>query len=244
MLYYCQPDEITDTSATLSREEAHHLLHVRRAEQSDTIRFTDGIGCIYTGVIHSLSSKKAEIEITSQTEQTEVAPELTIGFAIPKSKRIDILIEKGTELGVKHFIPIKFTRASVDLRPGSGKWKRMERIVVSASKQSERALFPTIHPPAKLDSILSESDTDTKILFGSQHNSTSITDALTENPTQNIIALIGPEGGYTQDETQQMTEQGAVAVALAPYTLRIETAVITMASLIKCPGKQSAQNKT
>lgn len=160
-------------------------------------------------------------ELVGKTPQTEVY----LCFALLKKDKNDWVLQKGTELGVRHFIPLLTDRTEktgfdVD---------RAEKIVVEAAEQCGRVDIPRVREPIRVDSMINEIKHKVDLYIaeqGSPH-------LLSTNPQLPIAVLIGPEGGWTDDEKKFFVDNEIKHLALSEFTLRAETACVTAAALLQ-----------
>jgi 16S rRNA (uracil1498-N3)-methyltransferase len=170
---------------------------------------------------------------TIETAEPPTAGRVIIAASVAKGQRFDWMISKCTEIGVDVIAPIICER-TVKLAKGANAVDRYEKLSLSAAKQCKRIFLPAIHEPENLDIAidkLRQTYPAAKIIYGGlSQNPTSILDQV--EAEKDIIAIIGPEGGFTDDEEKMMKEKGAVAVKLTQTILRTETAAITIAAIL------------
>jgi len=200
---------------TLDHEEARHL-KVKRHHEDEKICIFDGKGKL---AIATIAGKQVIIE---KTEFVENTASLTIAVSVPKGDRMDWMLQKLTELNVATIIPMK-TKYSVVL-PKEKKHNRWNRILIEACKQCKRAWIPEVKTLTNFDEII-KMKSDVKLILLQDGKSISKTN-------KDVLALIGPEGGFTEDEIASAEKNGFVKTNIAPLTLRIETAAIALASIL------------
>ena len=227
---------ITSDSITIDGPEFKHITKVMRLNAGDHIQIFDGNGTIASGNIVEISKHSALV----QPENIEVIPNpnsqspIIIAASIAKKDRFEWLISKCTELGVDHIYPVIFDRTVK--QPGNEK-KLLERyrtIALNAAKQCQRLYLPEIESPATLAQTLANIKnqySDTQFMIGSLDNTAEKIDKCFSkgSPT---AALIGPEGGMTDDEINYLESQGAHPIRLTSTILRIETAAIAFGSIL------------
>lgn len=218
-------EPITAEIATLRDTEAHHLLHVMRGKVGDEVTLFDGSGVEFAAVVTATTRKEVELEITArQAIDRELPAPLVMGIAIPKGDRQKWLVEKLTELGVTTLVPL-MTERSVAALKGSALVK-LRRGVIEASKQCRRNRLMTISDPQPLaDFLASETYSTSSKLFAHPSG-----ESLTSSIGLPATVAIGPEGGFSEAETQQAIEHGWQALGLGPRILRIETAAAALAA--------------
>ncbi|WP_417386135.1 RsmE family RNA methyltransferase [Gimesia sp.] len=227
----------------LDGSEAHHLLHVLRMRTGDTILVFNGTGAEAEGVITNTSRKSVEIRVTAiHAAQASLQRPLILATAVPKGDRFRWLIEKAAELGVTKLIPLLTERSSVD--PGENRLKKLQQTIVSAAKQSGQIQLMELAEVQKWDEFLSEvSQTESRLLIADPAGKGLDFFGSDEKSEAPVVILIGPEGGFTPEELQSALDQGAESVRLNAGILRIETAAILFAGLIRLlePGVEAGQ---
>jgi len=209
--------------AHLNEIEARHAVQVLRKREGDALDFVDGLGTYYKGIIHETGKKKCVVEIKEQIANFEQLP-YRLHIAIAPTKNMDRLewfVEKCTEIGIHEITPI-FCHHSERRRL---KEERLEKIAVSAMKQSLKAYKPIINPAIKLSQFLKTADAPSKFIAHCEDSpKTELIKALPAS--KDILILIGPEGDFSVDEIASATQQGFSAIALGQSRLRTETAGI------------------
>jgi len=238
------PDE---KSATLSPEETRHLRDVLRLHPGDEIYVFDGAGREFLCVVEIIAKDSTELRVISEVEPTrpESPLHLTLAIALLKGEKFDLVIQKATELGAKRIVPLETERADVRLRDSEDAQKRVtrwRRIALEAAKQSGRAFVNVISAPRPLESLLRVSGTEDKglansvarIMFSEREGKSlaEATNSFTERPKE-IVAVVGPEGGWTDEEIELARESGWQVVTLGGRILRAETAAILAVSLLQ-----------
>lgn len=227
MLLFYEPN-ITGNIAELNEEESQHALKVLRLKVGDTIRLTDGKGCFYNAEITSTTGKKAGLLITEKQEQTPPRARLHIAMAPTKNiDRFEYFLEKATELGISEITPLLCDRSERrNIRED-----RLEKVVVSAAKQSLKAYMPKLNALTPISKFVTQpnlpankyiawcADGEKKLLQNSVNQNTD------------ILVLIGPEGDFTPAEAAQAQQAGFDLLTLGDTRLRTETAGIFVASV-------------
>jgi 16S rRNA (uracil1498-N3)-methyltransferase len=167
--------------------------------------------------------------------QPESPLQLSLAMALVKGEKFDLVVQKTTELGVTRIVPTVVARSDLRLRNTEERNSRLERwrrIALEAAKQSGRAFIPEISAPVTFDNLIRATVTESgiRILFA-EHGGTAFTDLATRPP--HLLALIGPEGGWTSTELDLATEHGWQIITLGGRTLRAETAAIAITALLQ-----------
>ncbi len=217
---------VTSDRAVLTGAEAHHLLHVMRAVPGNRLTLFDGTGWEFEAVVQRAGRAEVEMAIVArQLVDREAAIVLTLGVALPKGERQKWLVEKATELGVARLVPLVTQRAVA--QPGENVSNRLRRAVIEASKQCGRNRLMTIAAPQAWDDFLADNSGVARRLVahpGEKPRPWSISG-------ETIVAAVGPEGGFSDDELAAAVARGWQPVGLGPRVLRVETAAIALAAL-------------
>jgi 16S rRNA (uracil1498-N3)-methyltransferase len=231
---------IDSDRATLDGPEAHHLLHVMRADVGDHITLFDGSGAEFDATVEALCRAEAELRIIERREIDRELPfGLTVGVALPKGDRQKWLVEKLTELGVTALAPL-ITERSV-AQPSKSAIERLERSVIEAAKQCGRNRLMRIAQPQEWSAWMSQSaipgtlsvpQSEIERLRLLAHPSGSPLSKLNQTHPVVTYLAVGPEGGLTDDEVAAAVAAGWQTVSLGPRILRIETAAIAITAAI------------
>ncbi len=188
--------------------------------------------------IESLTDSQVVAVITKENYQDTSLPiSITLFQGLPKSDKLELIIQKAVELGVNEVAPVQMERCVVKLdgKKQDGKVARWQAIAESAAKQSKRTSVPTIYAPLTYKQMLEKVKTYDHFIvpYESENGMTSTIDALSKIKSgQNIGVLIGPEGGFSDKEIALVKECGANAISLGKRILRTETASITALSML------------
>ena len=239
--FYIDPESWDESNLRLEGDEFHHCVNVLRLQSGDPVVIFDGLGMEIQTSIKDISKKVAYLDLNNQeriispTRKTKIA----LAQAIPKGKNMDLIIEKGTELGVNHIYPFITERTIIRLNQSDSikKQEKWQRVAIEACKQSGQNWLPKVEQPQKLlsmiDSLIHEFDL---VLIASlqpaaKHLKQILLNRTTKHP-ESILILIGPEGDFTLSETAKAIGAGAESMTLGPITLRTETAAIYSLSVV------------
>lgn len=217
---------------TLEDQASQHLLRVLRMSDGDAVRIFNGDGNEYQGVLEFCSKKIAQVRIQKINHTDTVLPlELTLGQVISKGDRMDFVVQKATELGVSHIVPLWSERCDVRLKGDrlEKKVAHWRRVVISACEQCGRNRIPMIQPPQEFTQWVEHSPSPLKLILH-PHNQKPLKQY--DQPNAVDIA-IGPEGGFTNDEIELAQQQGFEGLILGPRILRTETAALTALSILQ-----------
>lgn len=213
----------------MSEEEARHVVQVLRKREGDELRFTDGKGGMYTGKIAETGKKKCVLEITERkTEPSPPAGGLHIAIAPTKNiNRYEWFLEKATETGLAEITPLfcaHSERKKVRL-------DRLEKILLSAMKQSLQTHLPQLNEPIKFSEFVKNAAAEQRFIAHCEADGdkNQLKDALQKG--KSVLILIGPEGDFSPEEIAAAKAAGFVPVALGNTRLRTETAGIYAAAV-------------
>jgi 16S rRNA (uracil1498-N3)-methyltransferase len=211
----------------LDQAQSRHLRNVLRLKAGEDVELFDSAG-------HTAPARVVALEPLVQLQVAAVhapptsGPVLSVAAAVPKGARADWMIEKLSELGVHTFIPLETARTVV--HPESGKLARWERLARESAKQCHRADVLRLAEPSWLEQVLETWQNDAWCL-STQGDSQPVFE-LAGSLNQPLLALVGPEGGWTDGELELMRQQPCRFVRLTPTVLRVETAAITIAAIV------------
>ena len=226
------------TTLSLADDQRHYLANVMRAKVHEQVKLFNGEDGEWMAAIEVLDKKRCEVRVVDQIRpQPPLAPGPTLLFGVLKGQRLPPLVEKCTELGVGELVPVVMQHCAARAL----KRPRLQSIAVEASEQSRRLTVPTVHEPTPLVTALAEWD-PTRVLFlcderafgeGSPALSEAAAALGQDAPAPGV--LIGPEGGLSADERQQLEACAFVRfVSLGANTLRAETAAIAACAVLAC----------
>ena len=212
-------------TATLDKSQSHYVSKVMRVKENEVFSLFNGSG-EWEAKILSISKSIVEFNITKQLRQKENPKELWLAFSPIKSNYFNFMIQKATELGVTKFLPIIFDRTIVR----KINKKRLEKVIVEATEQSNRINIPEMEEPQSLELFLKNNDMDLIFTDLNTANTKINLDQLTSNPT---CVIVGPEGDFSEKEREQILKfEGVQPIKINQNILRSETAVISAISII------------
>jgi 16S rRNA (uracil1498-N3)-methyltransferase len=230
---FLPPEQLSSKQITITGEQARYLTLVLRAKPGETLTIFDGLGFKYSCKIIQCHKKEVIVErIKKERYSAESSISITLAQGIAKGDKMDLIIQKSTELGVKKIIPLITERAQVRRTQKLDRWRK---IALSASRQSGRDRIPEIEGPVDFREFLSRQfpllEKGEKGGFFNSGNLKGVLSAFKN--TQQLTLLIGPEGGFSKEEVNAAAENGFIEASLGPRILRTETAPITALSIIK-----------
>lgn len=220
---------VIQQTITITGEEHHHIRKVNRLGPGDPIEIIDGRGRLYTGRIGVTDRHQVKVDVRD-TETEERPPLRTImAPSLLKTKAMNLLVEKLTELGVDQIRPVLYTRTDVD--HGIAALKRWQRIAAQSLKVNKRLWLTDIHAPVTLQELLSGSagpEIKSRILLDLEGKRRFELDS--EGP---VLCLVGPPGDFTGEERELIARYDFIPSRISDYTLKTETAAIAAAALLE-----------
>lgn len=214
----------------LDPQQSKHAWKVLRMTAGDHVQLVDGSGQLAVGTIEQAKPVMC-VRIETLTIIPPLSPRLTVACAMPKGGRADDMVNQLCQLGLDELIPIHTTRSVVE--PGQNKLDRLERIIAEASKQCGRSHSMVVSPVMNLQDLSMRSFDEKRIgLLNGQAL------PMPDSQINTLLILIGPEGGFTDEEEQWASEQGFNAWRFAPHVLRIETAAVTSVGILRSDNKR------
>lgn len=230
--FYVPPPQIHTNTATITGSEQHHLRNVLRLTSGATIRIIDGQGNVYTAEVLDTGTNRepSESRILSHEFHARVLPSLTLFQGLPKNDKMELILQKTTEIGVTQIVPIHAEHALQ--KPSQNRYERWLRVIISATKQCKRTWLPELCDPQTFEASLTQLDKFSLRLILNPHlaqepRPQQIKTVLREVSQPTSIALfVGPEGGFSDREVTTAIESGCIPVTLGMNILRTETAAI------------------
>ncbi len=237
--FYCAQALQTHTSINLPEQIAHHL-HVLRMAPGQRITLFDGQGHEFDAMLTSLDKKSASAEITEQRmRHTELPYRLTLAQALPEGSKMDWIIEKAIELGASAIQPLAAQRSVVKLSPerAAKRLQHWQGVIVAASEQSGRTRIADLNEVTDLVRWSSQPQPAQRLLLTPRSDHSLAAWALSE-PARDITLVIGPEGGFNEQEEKLLISQGVLPVSMGPRILRTETAGLAAMAIINAAWGQ------
>ena len=226
--FHAPPAAFTNQTVTLTADEARHLRDVLRLKAGDEVYVFDGVGREFRCTV---TRQAAELHIEAEVDpaKPESQLQLNLGVALLKGEKFDLVVQKATELGVKRITPLLTRHADIHLRDQYDAAKRVarwQRIALEAAKQSGRAFVPEISLPVAFDAL----SPDGLCVMFSERGGESLE---TLPPSETITAVVGSEGGWSDEELQSARARDFHVITLGGRILRAETAAITVTALLQ-----------
>jgi 16S rRNA (uracil1498-N3)-methyltransferase len=224
------------SQATLSREEAHHLIHVLRAQVGDSIELIDGSGSAWRGEVAEIDSTSVIIRDLVELPRSDAsAIRLILVQSLCKSDKLEWILQKVTELGVSEIRLLVADRSVLKIPKERvhAKLERWNKIILGAAKQCRRNTLPHLHAPDKCAAICQTIEADLKMVLSEDETQSTLKTLLKHSSPRSVAFCIGPEGGWTTAESEIFSCHGVQPVTLGPSILRTETAAVVTTAILK-----------
>lgn len=230
--FYCQTIQEGAGEIILSGDTAHHLTKVLRFKPGDILTIFDGSGFEWDSKILDKKRKSVVVKLLAKNKPIVESPlKITLMQSVSRSQRMDLVVQKATELGVHRIVPMLTNNSVVQLDSKNAKKKmdHWKNIIINAAEQSGRVTLPLIEEPTQLNETLLH-------LYKNEHAfflDTTGTTNLESKKADSITIAIGPEGGFTEVEKNMADQAGYHIVKTGPRLLRTETAPIMAISILQ-----------
>jgi 16S rRNA (uracil1498-N3)-methyltransferase len=232
--FFVPPPCLENEVVSLPDDTAHHIRSVLRLAPGDEIILLDGQGLLCRCRLETLDKRSASARILESRHEKETAFPIQLLQALPKGDKMDLVLQKGTELGVSAFSPM-VTERSLPGVAGEREEKRRtrwERIISEAARQSRRPVLPRLDAPLPLVEALSFCDAELRLMLW-EEESRPMEEVLSDATPLSAAILVGPEGGFSQEEAKAARAAGFIPVCIGPRILRSETAGFAVASILQ-----------
>ena len=235
--FFVEEEQVKGVNAYISGSDVNHIVNVLRMKIGEELLISVKGDWDYLCKIEEIENDRVNLKLLESMEQRELPIKLTLLQGIPKSDKLEMIIQKAIELGVSEIIPVKTNRVVVriDEKKTQAKVNRWNAIAESAAKQSKRSIIPKVLKPQTIDNALEiVKDYGVKLLpYENADGIKKTKDILNSLDSKNNIAVfIGPEGGFEEAEVKKSTDSGFEVITLGKRILRTETAGLALLSNI------------
>jgi 16S rRNA (uracil1498-N3)-methyltransferase len=235
--FFVDPTQLAGARAVLEGSEASHLRNVIRLKRGDEVGLVDGIGFEYRAVIDRIVTGRVELEITARKMSAgkPLLP-LTVAQAFLKEKKMDLVVRQLSELGVTRFVPFVCERvvARPEILRGSFRRERWHKIAVESLKQCRRGDVMSIEEVHRFDELLARGREHALALLFWENATAPMPVAAAGRPKPaSVLAVLGPEGGFSEAEAQAAQAAGFHSVRLGPRILKAETAAVAACAIVQ-----------
>lgn len=241
---------IPGQAVELPSEVLRHVRSVLRLDAGDECDLFDGHGCVAAGKL----LEDFRVSVVRVTRAPEPTCQLSLIQGLPKGEKLELVLQKGTELGVSRFLATQMTRSIGRLKPEreQKRQQRWEKIIQEAARQSGQAYLPQLRIESSLEEALAGVDAELKLLLW-EESSQPLNQLLPKEPPRHVAVIVGPEGGVTAEEALLAERAGYLPVSLGPRILRTETAGLAITAIMqylygdlnngRCSSKAAFQGK-
>ncbi len=228
--FFVEPSKVSDSMITIDTDDVNHIMRVLRLKEGDVICVCDTRGYDYTAQISKAERAAIVCRIIEKVKSdSEPDIDVTLFQALPKASKMEYIIQKTTELGIKRIVPVMTARcvSKIDsAKDAEKKRERWQKIAVSAAKQSGRGIIPEIASPVTFSEAVRELEKcTTRFVPYECETDTDIRSVLVLNRHPETVGyMIGPEGGFDPLEIEEIKKRGIQTVTLGKRILRTETA--------------------
>jgi len=215
---------------SITDEKAHYLASVLRCGKGNSLIIFDGKGNCFRTTIVTADKREVVAEVAEKIPcNLESDLNITLVQGLLKGEKMDMVVQKTTELGVKEILPVITGRSQLRDTKKIARWRK---IAEEASRQSGRSIVPVVHETVEFDNFLSAHDSIHGLVFYEEEG-VGLTEAVSSLIPRNssFFVLIGPEGGFTKEEINLAKEKGLIVASLGKRILRAETAAISAVTL-------------
>lgn len=236
--FFVEDAQVGTDSVTIEGSDVNHIKNVLRMKQGEKVRISTSSGKNYFGTIADLSDAMVLVDILEEcADDTELDNKIYLFQGLPKSDKMELIIQKAVELGAYEIIPVAMKNCVVKLeeKKAAGKVARWQEIAKSAAKQSKRSLIPAIQMPMSYKEALAKAKTLDVVLipYENARGMAATKEAIEQiRPGQSIGIFIGPEGGFADVEIEQAKDGKMQLISLGKRILRTETAGLATLSIL------------
>ncbi|GAA0084553.1 16S rRNA (uracil(1498)-N(3))-methyltransferase [Clostridium sp. CTA-7] len=238
--FFTPKENFIDKQAKILGDDVKHLYKVLRLNEGDKIVLNNCTGEEFLATISLITKQEVIVDIEEKLQvNNESNVKIYLFQGLPKAQKMDLIVQKGTELGITEFIPTLTERVDIKLKGDFKKLDRLNRIALEAAKQSKRSLVPKVVDPISFEEALDKMK-NLDIVIVPYENAENFGIKTLFNKTNIDISkintvgiLVGPEGGFELDEINKLKENGAYIVTLGSRILRTETAGFVATSLVQ-----------
>ena len=237
--FFVNKSQIHDGAAVITGADAHHLRNVLRIKKGEEVYLSCGDEWEYTCTVDSFPDDNVKVIITDiQKPGQELPCRITLFQCLPKKEKMELIIQKSVELGVFEIVPVESSRCIAkmnDAKKTASRVSRWNAISKAAAKQSKRLIEPKVHEPVSFKEALNmASSMDVCFIPYERAEKMAKTRELFESikPGQTIGVIIGPEGGFEENEVNLAIEKNIKPITLGKRILRTETAGIAVLSML------------
>ncbi|HXO17905.1 MAG TPA: RsmE family RNA methyltransferase [Candidatus Dormibacteraeota bacterium] len=234
--FFIEGQRAVGNTVEIEGGDAHKIARVLRLRAGDRIEIVDSTATAFAASVDATGRvvHARLIEVIGEHTDRRTPLTLDVAQAVPKGRRMELVVEKCTELGAGAFLPF-YCERSVGRRVGEEKLARWQRLARTAAQQCGRRDVPQVRDPKRFDELLACFYAYSAVLFAWELAPAAPLYELLQSALPaagRVLVVVGPEGGFTHDEAEAARQSGAVALSLGPRILRTDTAAIVLLAVI------------
>lgn len=229
-------EDINNVNARITGPDVKHAWKVLRLKAGDDVLVNDLKGVDYFGRISHVNKEEVLVELTSKSDQSNESPiKITVFQGLPKGQKMDLIVQKLSELGAVRLVPMLTHRVVPEVRNSYKKLDRLRKISLEAGKQARRTCLLEVAEPIAIGDLSDEfKSLDLVIVPYEEMSGAGIRSIQPEvMAATKIGVVVGPEGGFEESEIQWLKDQGANIITLGPRILRTETCALSVVSILQ-----------
>ena len=237
--FYLSPEEAQASTLTLRHTEAHHALHVLRVRTNEQVLVLDGAGQEFLCEVEALERSAVTLRVLQRHTRPPLPYRVTLAQAVVRSKTMDLIVQKATELGVHRIVPIAAERSVAQIAEGSNKLEKWQATCVESIKQCGSPWLPRIDIPQTARQFLAGGEVFDLMLVASLHEDTrhprecfQSFEIERQRLPNSVCIWVGPEGDFTAAEIATIRQAGALPITLGGLILRSDTAATYCLSMV------------
>lgn len=236
--FFVEPQCVGEEEIRITGSDVNHIKNVLRMTNGEELLISDGQGKDYCCIITNLSDDEIVAKITEENaERTELSSKFVLFQGLPKSDKMELIVQKAVELGAYEIVPFKAKRCVVKLddKKADSKIKRWQSISESAAKQSKRGIIPNVHEVMNFKDAVEYAKTfDISVIPYENFKDMTATREVMDKigPDMKVGIFIGPEGGFDSEEVDYAFQNGIHPISLGKRILRTETAGLAILSVL------------
>jgi 16S rRNA (uracil1498-N3)-methyltransferase len=240
--FFTPSENISESEGKILGDDVKHIYKVLRLEPGEKVILNNCKGKEFLGQIASVTKESVAVKIIEELQDNNESPiNIFLFQGLPKAQKMDLIVQKGTELGITKFIPTITKRVDIKLKGEFKKLDRLNRIALEAAKQSKRSIIPEVSEPITFEEALVQmASVDLFIVpyenaenYGIKAMINDLQEKGSLKDIKTVGIMVGPEGGFEEDEINKLKENGAYIITLGSRILRTETAGFTATSLLQ-----------
>ncbi len=236
--FFTPSSYIADNKGKIVGEDVKHIYKVLRLTEGEEVILNDCGGIEYLAKINEVTKTQVNLDIIEKLDvNNESDVEIVLFQGMPKAQKMDLIVQKGTELGISKFIPVITERVDVKLKGDFKKLDRLNRIALEACKQSKRSIIPEVLKPIEFEELLNTINSFDLIVVPYENREDYGIKALMKDINKENIKrigiVVGPEGGFEEEEIERLKDAKAFIITLGKRILRTETAGFVATSLLQ-----------